>query len=182
MCLYVKYNIYSTQYLLKKIKLFSTQDLTAGFTEKVACKSGGNSVSLFGSHCRRKAGIFTGFLTLMEQHFTWRDQCDQTCSGRDGQSAIFLYLESIETLFLERQISSEMQVQRKPVLFAHSFEPIPCNSVLDDHYPRGFLVAGVEKKGLSSCVSALCPRARGGTHVINLVTGIYKGGCQDSVQ
>lgn len=36
------------------------------------------------------------------------------------QSVIFQYLESVETsaLFLERKISSEMQVSWKPVLFA----------------------------------------------------------------
>lgn len=60
MYLYMKYNIYSTQFKLclwKKIKLFSTCEVRAGFTEKVEYKLGRISVGLFDSYCRIKSGI-----------------------------------------------------------------------------------------------------------------------------
>lgn len=105
--------MYIVQFLLKKILLFSAWDLTAGFTEKVAGTLGRISVSLFGSDWRLKSGIFTGFLTLMEQNSIWREQHDQTCSGGDCQSVISQYLEDIETSAFStvwKDISSKMQV------------------------------------------------------------------------
>lgn len=83
-----------------------------GFTEKVECELGRISAGLFGSDCKIKSDSFSSLLTLMEQHFIWREQYDQARSGGDCQSIVFQYMESIKTsaFFLGRQISSERQV------------------------------------------------------------------------
>lgn len=55
------------------MELFSTWELTAGFTEQVESELGRISVSALSSDCRIKSGVFPGFLTLMEQHVIRRE-------------------------------------------------------------------------------------------------------------
>lgn len=71
--------------------------LAGGFTEKVQREIGRISVGLLGSDCKIKSDISASLLTFTEQHFIWREQYDQACSGRDCQSIVFQYMESTET-------------------------------------------------------------------------------------